>query len=405
MSQRKRHGDGIYKRGTTWWATWTENGETQRKSLGVKDRKVALRLPAVAAAKKSTLGDAIDAMVDDLRRAGRPAGTIRMYESKAKNITKFFGRDCRLAELASPSRIESYFRKRADEDGAHVNTLQKEWAVLSRVLKRAKRHKVFAIGDVGELRPEWVQANYEPRETFLTWDQIPRLLNELEASKRGVVAFIIATGARWTEAMRFQPEDLDRTSWQVRMRGSKTKASAKTIGIPEHMRGLLDHVSGPFEKWPGVNLSLARACRRAQLKLAADVAAAFDASPSHEREGWCTPLFPRVTPNDLRRTFSSLLVQGGAPLEVVAKLMRHTSTAMVYRVYGQHTPESLARLASGGKESVALAAVPPVYQTQRTPEDSADSLDSGEAYFSEGAGFRRRDSNPDKRIQNPLSCH
>ena len=65
MSDRKRYDDGIFKRGSTWWATWTEDGRTMRKSLGVKDRKIALRLraeleeerktPAVAAARKATL--------------------------------------------------------------------------------------------------------------------------------------------------------------------------------------------------------------------------------------------------------------------------------------------------------------------------------------------------------------
>lgn len=98
--------------------------------------------------------------------------------------------------------------------------------------------------------------------------------------------------------------------------------------------------------------------------------------------------------NDVRRTFSSLLVQGGAPLEVVATLMRHASTAMVYKAYGQHTSEPLARLA-----------VPPAYQRQPTETDPVDSVDAGDLGKTEVEGFRRIDSNYRKRNQNPLSCH
>ena len=97
------------------------------------------------------------------------------------------------------------------------------------------------------------------------------------------------------------------------------------------MRLLLVGVKPPFAPWPYVNRDLARACRAAKI--------------------------PKVSPNDLRRTFASLLVQDGVPLDVVAKLLGHSSAAMVYRVYGRFTPNALAELVSPG--------VPLVYQRSR----------------------------------------
>ena len=47
---------------------------------------------------------------------------------------------------------------------------------------------------------------------------------------------------------------------------------------------------------------------------------------------------PRVTCNDLRRTFASWSVQAGVPAKVVANLMGHTSTRMVDLVYGRVGP-------------------------------------------------------------------
>ena len=111
-------------------------------------------------------------------------------------------------------------------------------------------------------------------------------------------------------------------------RRRETANAARTIPIPKQMRFLLVGVKPPFTPWPYVNRDLARACRTAKI--------------------------PRVSPNDLRRTFASLLVQDGVPLDVVAKLLGHSSAAMVYRVYGRFTPNALAELAA--------PAVPPVYQ-------------------------------------------
>jgi Phage integrase family len=81
------------------------------------------------------------------------------------------------------------------------------------------------------------------------------------------------------------------------------------------------------------------------------------------------PTLPAVTANDLRRTFASLLVQAGTPLDVVARLLRHTSTAMVYRVYGQHTTESLEKLVGAPVEGVRV-----LYRTPKSPEENTDNL-------------------------------
>lgn len=50
---------------------------------------------------------------------------------------------------------------------------------------------------------------------------------------------------------------------------------------------------------------------------------------------------PRVTPNDLRRTFASWLVQARETNFVVSRLLGHSTTKMVDLVYGQLSAESL----------------------------------------------------------------
>jgi hypothetical protein len=47
------------------------------------------------------------------------------------------------------------------------------------------------------------------------------------------------------------------------------------------------------------------------------------------------PSFFSMTPNDLRRTFGSWLKQAGVDSFTVASMMRHSSSVMVEKVYGQ----------------------------------------------------------------------
>jgi len=286
--------------------------------------------PAHTATQKATLADAVKSFLDGLRAKGAPAGTIDMYECKCGHLVRLL--PARLVEI-DVAAVEHYFetrRDRQEEGQPATGTLYKEWVALSRVLKGAKRRGRYTA-DTTVLRPEWVTPNYVPRETFLSWPQISALLAHLTGSPRAMTAFILGTGARWGEAERARAGDLDLAGGLVHLRGTKTAGSARTIPVPKQMGFLLVGVQPPFAPWPYVNRDLARACRAAKI--------------------------PKVSPNDLRRTFASLLVQDGVPLDVVAKLLGHSSAAMVYRVYGRFTPNTLAELVSPG--------VPLVYQRSR----------------------------------------
>ena len=53
---------------------------------------------------------------------------------------------------------------------------------------------------------------------------------------------------------------------------------------------------------------------------------------------------PPCSWNDLRRTFASMLVQAGADNAHTARALGHSTSAMVDRVYGRHSPNSLGDL-------------------------------------------------------------
>jgi integrase len=80
------------------------------------------------------------------------------------------------------------------------------------------------------------------------------------------------------------------------------------------------------ERWGNVRRDLHAAVERANTGIMQRAVEAGE-------ETWIE--IPKVSPNDLRRTFASWLVQQQVPLLTVAALMGHSSTRMVERVYGK----------------------------------------------------------------------
>lgn len=153
---------------------------------------------------------------------------------------------------------------------------------------------------------------------------------EEEASNRAMcVAFIIATCARWAEVGRAELGDIDFAAGQVHLRGSKTKRATRTVPLTRLTYDAMTLVALEAERWgwskgklfrPWTNVirDLGVACRQAGV--------------------------PRITPNDLRRTFGSWLRAAGAPLDAIAMAMGHADSRMVERVYGRLTTAELKRL-------------------------------------------------------------
>jgi len=95
-----------------------------------------------------------------------------------------------------------------------------------------------------------------------------------------------------------------------------------------------------------------------------------DLAQACERAG-----IPKVTPNDLRRTFATWLAEAGVPELVTASLLGHTNSAMVRRVYacigGEAKRSAVARLPALG----ALRSSP-------SPQAAATTADSTESTVS-----------------------
>lgn len=371
-----------------WWASWTERGVTVRRSTRCTTKAAAELIvarwereradPAYAAANSATLASEAGIFLTECAgavRAGKlAAATLGMYEQKVGHVLRILGDETRLADVDVDAVARFIAQRRAE--GAHDSTIYKEWIGLRGILKGA-RHRNRYHRDPSTLKPLRFGPSYVPRKTFLTLEQTATLMRELDEPRRAVVAFVIATSARrgeWSRALR---EDVRLDTMTVRLRGTKTAESEREIPVPAVFQRLLTDAigatcvkAGPlFAPWQNARRDIIRACERAGV--------------------------PAVTWNDLRRTFASLLVQGGASVDVVARLMGHATTQMVQKVYGKQTTESLRALLAASFHE------PTANQTGGADVEAAEQVDGVPSQNAAETGGPSGTRTRDLRIKRP----
>ena len=323
--------DRLFKRNGIWYGWFfTPDGEKVQRSTRSSDKTTARSVlrewerraadPAYSAAHQTSLEEALNAMLTDRRLKGRAESTIKSYRVKAGHLLRLMGASTSLARIDA-RLVDSFIESRLDE-GAVPNTISKELTVLRASLKVAKRRGAFDR-DIAAVMPEGFSPEYKPVTRFLTTAEAEALFAELAPDRAARVAFILATGARLGESDRAQRGDIDVRTGYVRVRGTKTKASARivplvgmSIRLAEHA---LEYAEGTgvmfFRPWSNVRRDLADACERAKIE--------------------------KVTPNDLRRTCATWLRQSEVEPHLIASVLGHTDSRMVERVYGRLPPESL----------------------------------------------------------------
>jgi integrase len=178
---------------------------------------------------------------------------------------------------------------------------------------------------------------YKPRETWLTEAEFDAVCAELEPGRRLWACLAALAGGSAGEVERCAWETTNLVDGVLLMPGTKRDTRRRWVPIAPALYAYLDDVKPKdrrgllVERWGNVRRDLHAACDRAKVK--------------------------RVSPNDLRRTFASWMVQQGVDLFTVSNLMGHSSTRMVEKVYGKLSREKL---------QAAIASVP-AFQRVRVP--------------------------------------
>ena len=320
----------IYRRDNTetWWGDYRDpRGRRRRESLRTTDAKVArerLRLAELVATDPAahrqarSLAAAIGYLVD-VALSGSPDGTVRFYRQKCGHLIRILG-NCEVSTITKADALA--FAQQRLAEGAHRHTVGKELITLRRVLL-AEHDRVALPVHPRDILPKW-KMEYTPRSRHLSRLEFERLL-VATAPKRRVWLMVAAyAGANLGELERLQWSHVDLARGLIHLPGTKTAGRHRTVPIAEPLRPWLlgaQHRRGAvLERWANVTRDLGRSCARARL--------------------------PRVTLNDLRRTFASWLVDAGVPILTVSHLLGHSSTRMVEKVYGRLNREHYASAVS-----------------------------------------------------------
>jgi integrase len=185
-------------------------------------------------------------------------------------------------------------------------------------LRRLRKHELYA-GDPATLWPEALDgAFYTPRDRWLPIGEYRALMPHVTEHRRRYVGIYCTTGVRFGEL--YQCVRVGNALHVTQTKGNAKVGEIKIREVPlcADARAILDAHPLPWPKWQRGRMSddLKRACAKAGIA--------------------------RVSANDLRRTFVSWLATAGVPELTVVKLVGHSSSQMVRRVYAQLAPATLA---------------------------------------------------------------
>lgn len=295
---------------------------------------------------KETLGEAVDDFLAHGCHDLSPE-TIKCYRAKGGQLLRIIGRNLRLSDISNDD-VRAYIEQRKSE---HVTacTILKELGVLRKALKEAHRRGRYH-GPIEALIPA-VKNDHVPRDRWLEPAEYVKLRLALKPRRRLWLDVAVYTGGRYSEIDGIRWEsDVDLERGFIRLPGTKTARSRRWIPIAPPLHEKLGEVplkSGRVvERWGNAVRDLKQACVRVGID--------------------------PISTNDLRRTFSSWLLQKGASTKVVAELLGHTTTRMVDRVYGHLSTNAL-------RQATNLLDVPNVSQAPVAPSDSWGAPDSSGA--------------------------
>jgi integrase len=358
----------LRKRNGVWHARYWENGERRERSTQCTDRRAAEAVaaqferdaadPDHARTRDATLNDAFALLLADrrerARKRTRSQSTVDFYQTKCGHWLRLYGHEFPLSRITS-RLVREYIETRRTEprhaaakkrpapvrmrrNGRPVakprpvktpprvteSTIAKELIALRAALKLAVVEGIWK-GDPRAVVPVAFSPAYEPRTRWLPRAELGALFGVLAPDEAARVAFAVATSAERSVLDRASPLDVAADRSRVHVRGTKRVTRDRLVPIlatwqRELLAYALEHAQGTdgllFAPWQNDHRALARACVRAGIA--------------------------RISWNDLRRTFAQFLRADGVPLELIAPMMGHASTAMLQRVYGRLDADTLA---------------------------------------------------------------
>lgn len=315
-------GDRVYRKregGTFYGTIYERSGKRRQVCLWVRDRRAALaelrRLEreahgAPADAAEEAPPRPLTEVLEQFLAYGLPErseATREIHGYKAGHLGRILGEH----DVNALTRIDfaKYLQQR-EAEGVVQHTRAKEAITMRMALRFAFENGLMARDPAG-IVPK-MKTGYVPRTRHLSPDEAERYVRSFKPARQAWILVGIYSGCRKSEINRIRWEHIDLENRILLAPGKKTPDAWRRLPLHPVLEALARELPRDrptfVRPWPSPNSQLLIKARRLGI--------------------------PRISPNDLRRTFASWLVQGGAPLKLVADLLGHRTTAMVEKVYG-----------------------------------------------------------------------
>ena len=308
----------LYRRGKIWWMAYMLDGKQHCESTGTSNKRLAQK---ILDKRKGEIAEGrfnlprsnpplLQEWAEQFLRSIVHPNTKRTYSSCIQMLLTFFG-DARLSQI-TPGRIEDFKLSRRN-DGAGPATINRNLAVLRRMMKLAARQRLIARTPFQDVdfceerscrRPAYV-LSLENQKTLVA--VAPPLL-------RTLIVLLTESGLRvGREALPLKWDDVDLLNGVLYVRQSKTRAGIRAVPLsnlcmsalaewrrltgPELSPYVFANLSNPQTHLKGVRKTWARALKEARIGF-----------------------FPIY---NLRATFASRLSAAGVPDVFVSQMMGH----------------------------------------------------------------------------------
>lgn len=322
----------VYKRKDSpyYWTSGRDGtGERWYESTRAKDKATAVklarkihrrRLLQTAEGPNLPLIDALELLRKHKVRRELSAATMKIHEEKGGRLLVVLGRDrnvCALTLMEADAYVDLRLRQ-----GAGLSTIEKEWGILRASLRLAARHNLYPF-DPSRIWPDALRNVDKPRTRWLTVEEAQKLLPALPPARADHFLAYVHTGVRHSELYKMTAADVDAKERSVFVAGTKGNLEKARRRIPlsqdvwpVFQRRMLRHPKGPLFPDVWSSSAMARALKKASAMVK----------------------IPQVdSANDLRRTFATWLLHADVPEATTVRLMGHTNSKMVRRVYAQHS--------------------------------------------------------------------
>lgn len=286
---------------------------------------------------KQTLAEYADAWLASQTNL-RPSTRSRYEWAIRQHLTPYFGR-IKLAEVRE-DHVAGLIAE-MQKKGLAPSTIKAVLAPLSLILGRAVRRGAVASNAVAGLgRSERPKGQQRPMR-ILQREEVGLLIEATAPEHRPLIATLVFAGLRVSEAVGLTWADLDLAAGSLHVRGqldhktrqkveAKTESSTRSVVLMPSLGKMLaaHRLASKFSKDtdPIFATSVGTPHNRDNVRTRI-------LGPAVRRAGLDGEGLPKLRTHDLRHTFASLLIAGGASVVFVSRQMGHASASVTLDVY------------------------------------------------------------------------